>query len=75
MTRTLHCFLVAGLAAILWVVPSIGTQGMGTVGARFVHPDAVLIDTVPLARSQARDALIRADSVAESALGLPSPAV
>jgi len=67
--------LFAGLTVLLWIVPSIGTQGMGTIGARVVHPDAMLIDTVPATRSQARRVLIDADSAAETALGLPPLAV
>ncbi len=67
--------LLAGVTVVLWIVPSIGTQGMGTIGARFNHPDAMLIDTVPTARADARHVLIVADGVAETALALPPPAV
>jgi len=67
--------LLAGMTVVLWIVPSIGTQGMGTIGARFTHPDAMLIDTVPAARADARRALLVADGVAENALALPAPAL
>ena len=62
--------MVAGLAAILWIVPSIGTQGMGTIGQRFSHPDAALADGSQDATSPAaRAALARADAAVEGALG------
>ncbi len=64
-------FLLTGTAAVLWVVPSVGTQGMGTIGARVIHPDADLVDTLPTARPAARATLTRADEVAEAAIGLP----
>lgn len=35
--------LTGVLAAALWVVPSVGTQGMGTLGQRFSHPDDRLV--------------------------------
>lgn len=34
---------ILGLAAVLWVVPSIGTQGMGTIGERHSHVDRGLV--------------------------------
>jgi len=34
--------VVAGLAAALWVVPSLRTQGVGTIGGPLHHPDRVL---------------------------------
>ncbi len=69
MTPRSLAFL-AGATVTLWVVPSIGTQGMGTIGARVAHPDAVLFDTVPARRPQAWTALSLADHVAETALEL-----
>ncbi len=47
--RALPVFAVIALAATLWVVPSIGSQGMGTMGERFAHADRSLIeqDAVP----------------------------
>lgn len=49
---------VAGLAAALWAVPSVGTRGQGTVGHgtlddRFVHADRAI---VTVAERAARDA-------------------
>lgn len=62
--------IVAGLALLLWVVPSIGTQGMGTIGQQMVHADGALIDVAPSPHGQARALLARADAAAETALGL-----
>lgn len=62
--------LTAGATTLLWFVPSIGTQGMGTIGARVAHPDAALLDTVPARRNAARASLARADRLAEAALPL-----
>ena len=73
MTRRLPPALaILGLAAVLWVVPSVGTQGMGTIGQRFTHPDSVLVD--PHADSErervvARTTLQAADAATEAALG------
>lgn len=55
-----------GLAVILWVVPSIGTQGMGTIGQRYSHVDGGLIAEVQSVGQ--RDALRRADAAVEVAL-------
>lgn len=57
------------LTALLWFVPSIGTQGMGAIGQPFAHPDAVLVDTAPADRPAARTLLRRADVRIEAALG------
>jgi hypothetical protein len=61
--------LLGATTMILWVVPSLGTQGMGTIGRRVVHPDAVLLDADPVQRAAARGILTHADAVAEAALG------
>jgi hypothetical protein len=67
---TTRSFLwLAGATALLWVVPSIGTQGMGTIGARVAHSDAMLFDAVPAQRAAARVILARADDGVEAALG------
>lgn len=72
LPRRFKTLTTIGLAAVLWVVPSIGTQGMGTIGQRFSHPDAALAD----GRSEAgtttavRATLQHADAVVESALDL-----
>ena len=69
--KHLRTFLVVGLAAILWIVPTVGTQGMGTIGQRFSHPDAALADgrsrdaTSPMVRAT----LLQADKKVEVALG------
>lgn len=35
--------LVTGLAVLLWVVPSVGTQGHGSRGETFTHVDRAVI--------------------------------
>ena len=65
--------LVAALSAVLWVVPSVGTQGMGTIGQRFTHPDRGLIDAAadrPRDAARTRAVLQRAARAVEAALGL-----
>lgn len=57
---------VLGLAAVLWVVPSIGTQGMGTIGQRFAHADRGL--ATDRSNAATRLALSRADTAVETAL-------
>jgi hypothetical protein len=42
--RLLPPLAIVALAATLWVVPSIGSQGMGTLGERVWHADRSLID-------------------------------
>ncbi len=61
--------LLAALTAVVWVIPSIGTQGMGTLGQRVVHPDARLLDADGMSRDASRGALAKADAVVEGALG------
>lgn len=55
---------VASIALALWVVPSLGTQGMGTIGQRYTHPDRAMIET-PQAFPSA-DLLRRADELVKS---------
>jgi len=73
MKRQLSPMLATlGLAAVLWIVPSVGTQGMGTIGQGFTHPDSALIDPdagTAAARDAVRDRLQGADAAAEAALG------
>lgn len=57
--------LIAVIAAALWVVPSLGTQGMGTIGKRFSHPDRDLVET---AAQPAQPLLQRADTVVEASV-------
>lgn len=42
--RLLPPLVIVALAATLWVVPSIGSQGMGTIGERSWHADRSLIE-------------------------------
>lgn len=64
--------ITLAFAAVLWIVPSVGTQGMGTIGQGFMHPDSVLLDPdaeTAVARASVRDHLQSADATAEAALG------
>ncbi len=60
--------LLIGMTMLLWFVPSIGTQGMGTTGARVVHADAALFDIDSLHRAEALGLLVSADRAAEIAI-------
>ena len=62
--------LLAASAIVLWIVPSIGTQGMGTIGRRIVHTDAALFDTNPARRAASSSLLVAADTVTETAADL-----
>ena len=54
-------------AAVLWIVPSNGTRGQGTLGDRFTHADEVLLGNSVSERA----ALRRADvTVNEAVAGL-----
>ncbi len=57
-----------GTTMLLWFVPSIGTQGMGTIGARVAHADAALFDADAPHRVAARALLARADRTVEVAV-------
>ncbi len=59
--------LLIGMTMLLWFVPSIGTQGMGTIGQRMAHADAALFDTDASRRSLPQALLARADHTAEIA--------
>lgn len=54
--------IAVGMAAVLWVVPSVGTQGIGTLGQRFSHPDRRLMGI------DGDTELHRADATVEAAL-------
>ena len=56
--------MAASIALALWVVPSLGTQGMGTIGQRFSHPDRNIIEAP--AAPGAADLLKRADDLVKS---------
>jgi hypothetical protein len=65
--RAIGYAATAALAAALWIVPSVGTRGQGTLGDRFVHPDrSVVSNGEPDAA--ARTALVRADVVVAKAV-------
>ncbi len=55
---------VIGVAAALWVVPSVGTHGQGTLGNRLVHADQDVI----AATAQAQASLVRADHLVSDAV-------
>ncbi len=64
--------VLVALAALLWIVPSVGTQGMGTIGHGFTHADSDLIDPAAddaVARDAVRNRLQHADTAVEVALG------
>jgi hypothetical protein len=54
----------AALAAALWIVPSVGTRGQGTLGDRFVHPDRQIVSDDAAGRA----ALARADAAVTAAV-------
>lgn len=65
--RAITYTATAALAAALWIVPSVGTRGQGTLGDRFVHPDrSVLSRGEPDAA--ARATLVRADALVAGAV-------
>ena len=63
-SRLLPPLLLAALAIGLWVMPSVGTQGQGTLGDRYVHADRVLFEP----DRHARRALDAGDAAAGSAV-------
>lgn len=58
---------VLTLTGVLWVVPSLGTQGMGTLGQRFDHPDRDLVEA-SVSSAGIRPTLHAADAAVELAL-------
>lgn len=65
--RSISYAATAVLAAALWIVPSVGTRGQGTLGDRFVHPDRGLMSSSePDAATRAT--LTRADAVVAGAV-------
>lgn len=64
MFRPLSLLAIAGLALVLWFVPSVGTQGQGTLGQRFSHPDRALASDDESAASS----LSGADAAVEATL-------
>ncbi|MBC7522560.1 MAG: hypothetical protein H7268_15885 [Sandarakinorhabdus sp.] len=57
MLRVFSLTATAVLALVLWVVPSVGTLGQGTIGDRFAHVDRTLVSDDVAGRT----ALARAD--------------
>ena len=74
MTKRLISYGATGLVALaLWIVPSVGTRGQGTLGDRFVHADRAVVTAAaePAAAepdAAARAALARADAVVAKAV-------
>ncbi len=67
MLRPIPLLAIAGLAVTLWIVPSIGTQGQGTIGQRFSHIDRAL------ASDKGAPALRAADAAVEATLARSQP--
>ena len=63
--RVFQITATIGLAFALWVVPSVGTRGQGTLGDRFLHPDHGLVSEQVAADSAS---LSRADAVVIAAV-------
>jgi len=62
---------VALMAATLWVIPSVGTQGMGSLRQLVRHPDRTISGSEPAA--QLPDGLLaRADGIAARAVVGPA---
>ncbi|GGE02139.1 hypothetical protein GCM10011529_05680 [Polymorphobacter glacialis] len=57
--------IILSLAGALWVVPSVGTRGQGTLGDRYVHPDEPLLGQGIFERA----VLERGDARAAAAVG------
>lgn len=55
-SRTFQLMATAVLATALWVVPSVGTRGQGTIGDRFVHADRDLVAPNAAGKSSLRSA-------------------
>lgn len=69
MTNRLISYGATGLAALaLWIVPSVGTRGQGTLGDRFVHADRAVVNAAAEPDAAARAALARADAVVAKAV-------
>lgn len=59
--------ITACLATTLWMMPSVGTRGQGTLGDRFTHADRRLVDDTVAGRAVLRRA---DDQLARSITGL-----
>jgi hypothetical protein len=68
-SRVLQITVSAVMAATLWIVPSVGTRGQGTLGDRFVHPDRALVAaSAPASDVAGRALLTRADALVTKAV-------
>ena len=69
--RAISYGMTAVLAAALWIVPSVGTRGQGTLGDRFAHPDRAVMTAAEDPDAATRAVLSRADAlVARAVAGL-----
>lgn len=41
--RMTRIVTIGALAAAMWIMPSVGTRGQGTLGDRFVHADRAIV--------------------------------
>ena len=63
-SRAYQLTAMVALAAVLWIVPSNGTRGQGTLGDRFTHADQRLLGD----NAADRAALRRADTAVNKAI-------
>lgn len=69
MTNRLLSYGVTGIAALaLWIVPSVGTRGQGTLGDRFAHADRDVMAGEAEPDAAVRAALARADALVADAV-------
>ncbi len=69
MTKRLISYGATGIAALaLWIVPSVGTRGQGTLGDRFVHADSAVMAAGAEPDGAVRTVLARADAVVAKAV-------
>lgn len=69
-------FRIVAIAAAMAIVPTVGSQGVGTITSDYAHVDAALFVSAGDARRLDRDALLRrADATARrlAAAGAVSP--
>lgn len=66
--RALSLGLTVAMAAMLWVVPSVGSLGQGTLGDRFLHPDSTIMTASAEPEPATRAALARADAIVTGAV-------
>lgn len=66
--RMISYGMTTALAAALWIVPSVGTRGQGTLGDRFLHPDRSVMAGTAEPDAGTRAALARADALVAGAV-------